>query len=462
VTVKNQSNALVAEYRYNGLGYRIGWHYDTTDGSGGGPNGTVDSNDPWYYFVYDLQWRPIATYRGSDSHPKERFVFHNAGANGLGGSSYVDLVVLRDRDMSVGWSATEDYTGTALGTRIYYCQNWRADVSVIVGTDGTPIEWVRYSAYGVPTSYALADVNHDGVLSPADQTAFYAALGGGGPTDMVDIDFDGNIATDADINAFSASYSAASTGGRGVLSRSKTDNRIGYAGYQWDPAVTSYHVRHRVYRPDLGRWLRRDPAGNRDGLNMLAYVHDKPTRSSDPYGLCARSDEDFTCQGECSRQRNFGSTPLCTTSPNGTLIAPTYCCICINNLDEFMRRQLDEWGLIPGTDAYNETFDAYIECQDVHENTHYRNSCAIEYICNECNASSAEALCLQRRLAACKSLECTIAVYQKLMDALATADEQCEACHRMPPVFDRPPCGIDTNCGVPTGNPRSAAPINVR
>ncbi len=28
VAVKNQSNALVAEYTYNGLGYRTGWHYD--------------------------------------------------------------------------------------------------------------------------------------------------------------------------------------------------------------------------------------------------------------------------------------------------------------------------------------------------------------------------------------------------------------------------------------------------
>ena len=71
--VKNtSSSALVAEYRYNGLDFRIGWHYDTdTDGD-------VDSNDPWYSFAYDEAWRQVATFRGSDAGPKEVFIYHAA------------------------------------------------------------------------------------------------------------------------------------------------------------------------------------------------------------------------------------------------------------------------------------------------------------------------------------------------------------------------------------------------
>jgi hypothetical protein len=63
------------------LGYRIGWHYAVTQSGGGAPDGTLDSNDPWYYFCYDDRWRPVATYRASDSSPKERVVYHNAGAS---------------------------------------------------------------------------------------------------------------------------------------------------------------------------------------------------------------------------------------------------------------------------------------------------------------------------------------------------------------------------------------------
>ncbi len=56
------SPRLVAEYRYNGLGHRIGWHYDVD------ADGTVEStsDDPWYYFAYDDLWRIVATFRSSD------------------------------------------------------------------------------------------------------------------------------------------------------------------------------------------------------------------------------------------------------------------------------------------------------------------------------------------------------------------------------------------------------------
>jgi YD repeat-containing protein len=77
-TVKNQSNTVVAEYTYNGLNMRIGWHYDADADT------DVDANDPWYNFAMDDRWRIVATFRGSDTSPKELFAYHNAGANGRG------------------------------------------------------------------------------------------------------------------------------------------------------------------------------------------------------------------------------------------------------------------------------------------------------------------------------------------------------------------------------------------
>ncbi len=95
VEVQNQSQQTVAEYKYNGLGYRIGWHYDTD------ADGTVESNtdDPWYLFVYDERWRILNTYRLLDwaynasnpaaSYAKERFVYHNAGLGGSGAGARI-------------------------------------------------------------------------------------------------------------------------------------------------------------------------------------------------------------------------------------------------------------------------------------------------------------------------------------------------------------------------------------
>ena len=115
--------SLVAEYRYNGLGFRIAAHEDTdTDGD-------VDSSDKWFHYVYDERWRMVANYREDDSDPKEEWHPHQAGLDGLGGSSYIDLVICRDRDANTAWTSASD---GVLEERMYLCQNWRADVSAIV------------------------------------------------------------------------------------------------------------------------------------------------------------------------------------------------------------------------------------------------------------------------------------------------------------------------------------------
>jgi RHS repeat-associated protein len=79
--------------------------------------------------------------------------------------------------------------------------------------------------------------------------------------------------------------------------------RVGYAGYQWDGSVNNdrtvsgamaglYHVRHRVYDPELGRWTRRDPLGYVDGLNPNEYVGGRVVVGVDPTGKVS-----FLCLG---------------------------------------------------------------------------------------------------------------------------------------------------------------------
>ncbi|MBX3410573.1 MAG: hypothetical protein KF859_11890 [Phycisphaeraceae bacterium] len=270
----------LTQYRYNGLGFRIMWQYDAD------LNAELDNSDR-YYFMYDDRWRIVGAFRNQDASPKESFVYHAAGLGGRGGSSYIDSVILRERDADEPWTSASD---GALEERRFYCQNWRADVVAVTRSDGAPWEFVRYSAYGEPTVYPLADVNRDGVVNLDDLTAFgmgtttgdFAATPDGEP----DLDFDGDIGSSADIALFMDSYDA-NTGqsGKGRVSSAEVGNRKGYAGYEWDHVIAMSHVRHRVYWAEIGRWTRRDPIGYVPDRNLYAYVEARSILRTDPQGL---------------------------------------------------------------------------------------------------------------------------------------------------------------------------------
>ena len=57
-----------------------------------------------------------------------------------------------------------------------------------------------------------------------------------------------------------------------------------FGGYYYDQATGLYLVRHRVYDPQLGRWLQMDPAGMADSLNGYEYCASDPANSVDPSG----------------------------------------------------------------------------------------------------------------------------------------------------------------------------------
>jgi RHS repeat-associated protein len=274
-------------YRYNGLGMRIMWQDDAD------ADGTLESSER-YYIMNDERWRPVATFRDQDEHAKEAFVWHAAGAAGLGGSSYIDSVILRDRDNTACGESCEPWRQEADGTleeRRFYCQNWRADVVAVTKSDGTPVEYVRYSAYGEATVHPVADLNMDGVVTSADLQAWTDLKAGGSSASAfgLDLDFDDYYGPgEGDEDLFWESYDAnLGLSGRGRVSTPGVASRIGYAGYQWDQTAGAYHVRYRVYLPEIGRWTRRDPIGYRSHPNLYANVFCAPFAYTDPTGMVA-------------------------------------------------------------------------------------------------------------------------------------------------------------------------------
>ncbi|MGD9789581.1 MAG: RHS repeat-associated core domain-containing protein [Phycisphaerales bacterium] len=151
---------------------------------------------------------------------------------------------------------------------------------------------IRYSAFGLPTIvpfFCTSDFDDgsgngvpDGGLSFDDLIYYYGLFNTGNPR----ADLDGGDYTLVPDGGVTVSDLLAYLGLNAYGKVSNLDDvRFAYRGYQYDPHLNLYHVRHRVLDPELGRWLQRDPAGFVDGLNLYAYTRSSPFGASDPYGL---------------------------------------------------------------------------------------------------------------------------------------------------------------------------------
>ncbi|MCK4365664.1 MAG: hypothetical protein KAW45_06410 [Thermoplasmatales archaeon] len=68
------------------------------------------------------------------------------------------------------------------------------------------------------------------------------------------------------------------------LSNSAVDNPYMFTGRRLDPETGLYYYRARMYNPETGRFMSKDPLGMVDGPNMYSYVSNNPTTFIDPYG----------------------------------------------------------------------------------------------------------------------------------------------------------------------------------
>jgi hypothetical protein len=248
--------AVMNNYRYNGLGHRImeQWDEDASD--------VLDADERLYY-VHDSRWRQVAAYRDQDANPKEVFIYHAAGLAGMGGSSYIDSVILRDRDNTACGTGCDPWLQSSDGVleqRRYYVQNWRADVTALLKSTGEPVEWIRYTAYGTPTVHPIADINGDGSVTSADYTAWTDLYNNGISTTAVflnpDLNRDDVYPNQDDDDYFVEQYNLTVAKAAGFDQLSTLGNRKGYAGYERDESLTMYHVRHRVLDSKGGKWTR--------------------------------------------------------------------------------------------------------------------------------------------------------------------------------------------------------------
>jgi RHS repeat-associated protein len=210
-----------------------------------------------------------------------------------------------------------------------------------------------------------------------------------------------------DIEAFMAVWATGSEPSSGVCRATLV--RFGYAGYEWDGTVCAnreytgaaggvYHVRNRVYDPEMGRWTRRDPAGYVDGSSLYAYVACRALNAVDPGGFAQRPcSTDFNssyCKKACK-----DNAPVNGINPSGEF--PPICCVCTANIDSYLQRYYPyaTW-----------EFDfIFTDCIEVHEQTH-RDTFGASTYCTECSAYQAELGCLQSHKSSCATASCREAI----------------------------------------------------
>ncbi len=71
-----------------------------------------------------------------------------------------------------------------------------------------------------------------------------------------------------------------------VKSQGRAEYRsdFGYAGMQYHAASGMYLTLFRAYDPGTGRWVSRDPIGERGGIHLYSYVNGNPIGYRDPRG----------------------------------------------------------------------------------------------------------------------------------------------------------------------------------
>lgn len=243
VKLRGGGSTVVANYTYNGLGFRISEQTDTNkSGNSGLPDGDVDALDPVFYIFTDMQGRRVATFRsvdpsGSpthDTYPKETFIYHVAG---LMGPSFKGGPARRDRDIDLLTDPTKWARVAAASSRTerrYYNSDFRGNVVAMVDDAGGLAAQFRYSAGGVPLGIPLGDVDcdfnvndaktgtTDYTLVTAMKTAGYQVRG--------DLNLDGSI-TSADENI--VDDHGGDVAGRGTLNTAAVNSRWSFGGMEW-------------------------------------------------------------------------------------------------------------------------------------------------------------------------------------------------------------------------------------
>ncbi|HMO52763.1 MAG TPA: RHS repeat-associated core domain-containing protein, partial [Kiritimatiellia bacterium] len=96
----------------------------------------------------------------------------------------------------------------------------------------------------------------------------------------------GNVVMTADESGAVSSSYRYTPFGRHYAKTGPFISRFTFSSKEFDPVTGLGYWGYRFYSPGLGRWVNRDPIGERGGVNLFNYVYNRACNSHDSLGLC--------------------------------------------------------------------------------------------------------------------------------------------------------------------------------
>jgi RHS repeat-associated protein len=275
----------VSEQEFNGLHWRVVSREDTD------ADGTLDEKRE---LVYSSSWQVLEEFVDEDyvsSPGTDRRVQQFWGLRHLD-----DAIMSREQDPVSG----------EIGRTSYKLTDRQFSVVAVLDVSGELMERVTYDPYGRAQHRWPADFNGDGYMDGTDtgSASLFTSIGASGYRADEDLNRDGVTDIDDMVIAYLWGSKGPLPSGQ-ISDPAGPGNRVGYAGYRFEPSSTLYHVRFRWYDTGLGRWAQRDPAGYIDGMGLYQYVSAIPTASHDSMGLWPRKYHGMSKQQQARLERAF-------------------------------------------------------------------------------------------------------------------------------------------------------------
>jgi RHS repeat-associated protein len=172
--------------------------------------------------------------------------------------------------------------------RRYYYSGWRIiEEHERYGLEGQPLGTERVSKQWVDGSgideHLTQDV-YDATGNAIAQTLWYAENTRGDTVAMTD--GQGNVVLRLAYSAYGQAYKIANTGALEDLSAEESEMVFySFQGRQLDPETGLVYFRQRMYSPEQGRFVSRDPLLYVDGLELHEALEGNPENMLDPMGL---------------------------------------------------------------------------------------------------------------------------------------------------------------------------------
>jgi RHS repeat-associated protein len=98
-------------------------------------------------------------------------------------------------------------------------------------------------------------------------------------------DFNGNIVHISSSNQVPLASYTYSPFGEVLLKEGPFDSRYQFSTKEYDEPTAMNYYGYRFYNPELGRWINRDPLGERGGANRYRFARNAPVTYLDLLGL---------------------------------------------------------------------------------------------------------------------------------------------------------------------------------